>query len=95
MDIIKKMADRHPENRIALKVLEEASELIEVIIKRETKAKDLRPPDSKLIEEIGDLKLRLDILIYKMGISEEVYQRYKDKSEQLDRWYTKEYETIK
>ena len=92
MEIIKKMADKFPENRIALKVLEESIEMNEVLIKRETKHDEMRPLDSKLIEEMGDLLFRMDILIEKMGIRDQVKARYDEKAQEITEWFRKKHE---
>lgn len=95
MEIVRKMAEKFPENRIALKLLEEVTELSEVPIKRETKHDDLRPPEEKLTEELGDVLFRMDILIEKMGIKDKMEARYQEKAEQTAKWFKDKHETIK
>lgn len=92
MNIIEKMAKQHESGRISLKVLEECAELTEVLIKRETKAEGMKPPMEKVIEEMGDLLFRIDIMMEKEGITEQVRARYEAKAAQIDEWFTNKYE---
>lgn len=68
---------------IKLKVIEECTELNEVLIKTLTKKSDLKPNVSKIIEEAGDLFLRLSVLVTKLNIQKEVGDRALDKSRTL------------
>lgn len=95
MRVQTKMAQRFEQERLMLKVLEEMAELNEVMLKTITKTEDLRPPREKIVEEIGDVQFRMDILIEKMGIEDEVKQRYADKEKQITEWYSKKYESVK
>lgn len=74
------------ESKIALKVIEEATELNEVLVKRITKRADLRPPIEKVIEEMGDLQFRMEVLAMKLGILKEVAARKEEKRKQVIKW---------
>jgi NTP pyrophosphatase (non-canonical NTP hydrolase) len=93
MDIVQKMADKFEVDGLQLKVIEESSELIEVLIKRVTKSQDLKPPVEKVIEEMGDVIFRMAILAKKLGIEKDVAARIDEKSEQISKWFTGKYET--
>jgi NTP pyrophosphatase (non-canonical NTP hydrolase) len=87
MDIVEKMAEKFDEERLTLKVAEELAELSEVLIKRVTRTKELKPPIEKLIEELGDVFFRSHCLIAKLGIHEKVEDRIRQKSIQVEKWY--------
>lgn len=70
------------------KLLEELLELSEVLIKMINKIPEKQPKSDKLIEEVGDVLLRLEVLIVKENIQEEVSKRINDKIKQLDAWRT-------
>jgi len=70
------------------KLLEELLELSEVLIKMINKMPEKQPSKEKLIEEVGDVLLRLEVLIVKENIQEEVSKRINDKIKQLDTWKT-------
>jgi len=92
MTIIQKMAGKFDEEELALKLVEECMELCEVLVKRVTKSSELKPPVEKVIEEMGDLQFRLFILAYKMEILPQVETRLKEKSDQIDKWFTEKFE---
>ena len=50
-----------------LKAVEEMTELNEVLIKSMTKRPDLRPDDKSVIEEIGDVFVRLNVIKHMYG----------------------------
>lgn len=90
--IVEKMAETLDEKTLTLKVVEECMELSEVLVKRVTKSDELKPPVEKIIEEAGDLLFRLDILMEKLGIHDQVYGRFQEKGEQIAIWFKKKYE---
>ncbi len=75
-----------------LKVVEECTELNEVLIKTLTKQPEDAPPMSKVIEEMGDTLSRCYILARQLNIENEVEARVLQKFEQLDGWIKKKYE---
>ena len=68
------------------KLLEELLELSEILIKMINKIPEKQPNQEKLVEEVGDVLLRLEVLIIKENIQEEVSKRINDKIKQLDTW---------
>lgn len=74
-------------DRIILKVVEEATELNEVLIKTLTKREDLKPPITKIIEEAGDLTFRLNVLANKLGIVKQIKDREAEKFQQVLEWH--------
>lgn len=87
MDIIQKMADHFDTEKLALKVAEECSELTEVLIKIVTKSERFKPPLDKVIEEMGDVWFRSEILMRKLGIRDQVMQRFHEKGANVAKWY--------
>ena len=65
------------------KLLEEVLELSEVLIKMINKSGSKAPPKEKLIEELGDVLFRAEVLILKEGLTEKVQERIENKIEQL------------
>jgi phosphoribosyl-ATP pyrophosphohydrolase len=76
-------------DRIILKVIEEATELNEVLVKTLTKREDLKPPIEKIIEEAGDLTFRLNVLANKLGIVKQIKDREAEKFQQVLQWHKK------
>lgn len=74
-------------DRIILKVVEEATELNEVLVKTLTKREDLKPPIAKIIEEAGDLTFRLNVLANKLGIVKQIKDREAEKFQQVLEWH--------
>ena len=70
------------------KLLEELLELSEVLIKMINKTENKQPKQEKLVEEVGDVLLRLEVLIIRENIQEEVSKRINNKIKQLDTWRT-------
>lgn len=66
-----------------IKLAEELAELQEVIIKRYLKKEEYKPPMAKVIEEMGDVYLRLNILAEQEGIKMEVAERVHEKGKKL------------
>jgi NTP pyrophosphatase (non-canonical NTP hydrolase) len=77
-----------------LKVVEETTELNEVLIKRLTKQPEDAPPLDKVIEEMGDVMTRCFILARQLKITEQVQERMFFKMKQLDEWMSKRYEGV-
>lgn len=92
MEIINKLVDKFPEEKHILKCVEECMELCEVLVKTLTKAEGMKPPQEKIVEEMGDLRFRMEVLARKLHIEQAVEARYKDKGAQLDEWYSGKYE---
>ncbi len=89
--IIDKVVKYNTLEKNNMKVLEECAELSEVIIKRLTKQPEDKPPLDKVIEEGGDLIVRLRILFRHHDIEKEVEDRIKVKLTQLDKWISEKY----
>lgn len=66
-----------------LKLAEELAELSEVVIKRYLKKEENKPPLSKLVEEVGDVLLRLKILSRMENISLDINIRVINKTAKL------------
>lgn len=66
-----------------LKVIEEATELNELLIKSLTKINPLKPIEKRIIEEIADLNIRLQVLVDHMDIWEEVESAVDNKLQSL------------
>jgi len=73
-----------------LKVIEENTELNEVLLKYLTKSPEHRPPISKIIEEAGDVFTRLAILIEHLESEEGVISRIDDKRSILYKYMVEE-----
>src|SRR5688572_20022956 len=68
-EILLTLEGRNGEEFNHLKAIEELSELVEVLIKKITKRGGTKEPsDRSVIEEIGDVNLRLRILEYEYGV---------------------------
>lgn len=65
------------------KLLEECLELSEVLVKMINKHKDKQPSKEKLVEELGDVLFRAEILIIKEGLHEDIQTRVNEKVAQL------------
>lgn len=90
-EITSKVAESYDENKLVLKVVEECMELCEVLVKGVTKAEGYKPPKAKIIEEMGDVIFRMQVLAKKLQIEESVTARVIEKAEQLEEWlYTKD-----
>jgi hypothetical protein len=77
-----------------LKLLEELAELQEVIVKRLTKSEKHRPPIAKIIEEAGDVLVRINVISVIEDITEEVFERYDQKVLQISKEIDSRPETI-
>jgi len=71
------------------KVAEECAELNLIILQRLNKEDDGKIPDSRIIEEIGDVLLRVGVLMLHYG-EEPVAQRIESKFQKLKGWMDKE-----
>lgn len=83
---MQKIVEAGTTERTILKVVEESMELNEVLVKTLTKPERLKPPVEKIIEEMGDLSFRMNVLALKLGIMREVKQREREKFEQVSEW---------
>lgn len=66
-----------------IKLAEELAELQEVIIKRYLKKEEHKPPIAKVIEEMGDVILRCNILMTQEDIKMQVAERVVEKQHKL------------
>ena len=66
-----------------IKLAEELAELSEVVLKMYVKNLENRPPMSKLIEEMGDVLLRMRILAIQEKINVAVNERVEQKANKL------------
>lgn len=66
-----------------VKLAEELAELLEVVIKRYLKKPENKPSIEKLIEEMGDVLLRMKLLAEMENIKEEVNTRMHAKCTKL------------
>lgn len=85
-ETIAKLLEYNPLDRNILKVVEETTELNEVLIKFITKKPELKPPIEKIIEEAGDTIFRLKVLLAYFKIEDEVEKRVAEKALQIDKW---------
>jgi NTP pyrophosphatase (non-canonical NTP hydrolase) len=69
------------------KCAEELAELLEVLLKYQTKSKEHRPDITKISEEMGDVMLRLAILMEQLGITEIAGERADQKMDKLYEYY--------
>ncbi len=69
-----------------LKVIEEIFETGELLTKSISKVERLKPTKEQLVEEIGDLLMRLKVLILHMKIDEDVERRMENKFAALHEW---------
>lgn len=83
-DLIMKLSDKNNLNYNILKVVEEATELNEVLIKYITKSDDKKPSIDKIIEESGDVIARLGLLLSQLDIMDKVEARTLHKLEQIE-----------
>jgi len=65
------------------KLLEECLELSEILVKMINKHKDKQPSKEKLVEELGDVLFRAEVLIIKEDLQKEVQSRINTKVAQL------------
>lgn len=82
-EVVERMAAKYDAQGIMLKVVEETTELNEVLIKSITKTPELQPPMEKVIEETGDVLVRIMIMMEKLGILEQVDKRIDEKIGQI------------
>lgn len=82
MEELEQILSLEPQEFSILKLAEELAELQEVILKLLTKPKGALEGDRKehLIEELGDVKLRINILSYKLNINKQVGDRVIEKT---------------
>lgn len=66
-----------------LKVVEECSELSEVMTKLITKREDLRPSKEKIAEEMGDVLFRIKVAAEMLGLTQAVEDRQDEKAAQV------------
>jgi NTP pyrophosphatase (non-canonical NTP hydrolase) len=82
-DIVKELLAYNEPGYNYLKLVEELAELQEVVIKRYLKKEENKPPLEKLVEEMGDVLLRMRVVATQEKIKDEVSQRVADKSSKL------------
>lgn len=83
-EIINIIVSHNSEEYNLLKLAEECTELSEVLIKMVTKPNRREEKIPHLIEELGDVKLRLDVLITKLDLDKKVTERYNSKLDYLN-----------
>lgn len=66
--VIQFLAENNDEKYIYTKLAEELNELSEICLKRANKKPVNWPSESSLIEEMGDVSIRLDMLIVRLEI---------------------------
>lgn len=94
-DTIQQIVDRNESQFNYLKLLEELAELTEVIIKRVNKQIQYKPSMEKIIEETGDVLIRLRIFCRAEGIADAVNQRVITKLTKLNGYFeTNEFKNI-
>lgn len=81
--IAKQIASYNDEEYNFLKLAEELSELNEVVIKSVTKSKKSKPSKAKLVEECGDVLVRIFLLSEMLEFDEELQERIDYKIEQI------------
>ena len=69
-----------------IKLAEELAELSEVILKRYLKKEEHKPPIERVIEELGDVLLRMKVLATQEGITFDVNARLQKKTFQILQW---------
>lgn len=92
-EIIDNIVSLNKEDHDFLKLAEETTELSEVLIKMVTKPNRRDERIGHLIEEMGDVKVRMDILLQRLGLHKEVDNRYQEKLDYINNnTLTKKYE---
>ena len=81
-DILKILEYNKPEFNY-IKLGEELAELSEVVIKRFLRKDPHKPPLAKIVEECGDVLLRIRILSAMEGLDDEINERQNQKKEKL------------
>lgn len=85
--MIKILAETNDYNYNIDKVVEELLELAEVLVKRRLKeGTPKNPSDESIIEEIGDVKIRLEVLEILFGV-DNVNKRVRDKITKYLQYY--------
>ncbi len=82
-DIIKYLAKTNTSDFNKLKLVEELSELMEVLVKSHTKHPDNKPKMEKIVEELGDVSVRMAIFALEYGLEEAIEDRMYEKLTQL------------
>lgn len=86
-ELVKLLAKTNKDNFNESKLLEELIELSEVLIKRKNKTAEYAPKLYKVIEEIGDVQIRLSVLIEQLNLKESIKERITLKSIELKGYY--------
>jgi NTP pyrophosphatase (non-canonical NTP hydrolase) len=76
---------RHERN--ILKLCEELSELGEILLKYVNKNAANKPPISKIVEELGDVFFRANVLAEQFDITDDILERMDKKGEQVYQYY--------
>lgn len=80
INIINHLAENNEKGYNEHKLLEELAELNEVLIKRIVKkGTDKEPSEEHLVEEMGDVLIRIEVLAKQLEVSKFVSQRYDNK----------------
>lgn len=83
LKMISYIADSHNTEYHTIKVIEELHEVGEALVKTITKSGLNKPPKEKIIEECGDLLLRLNVLAIHLCIEDEIDSRAMAKCKEL------------
>lgn len=86
---IELISNTFTKDNVILKAIEECTELNEVLIKTITKNIDSKPSIDKIIEETGDVLVRLMVLIEKLDIREVVDKRITKKLLEIEKYINK------
>lgn len=89
-EVIEQLQSYNTLDRNILKVVEETTELNEVLIKFITKKPELKPPIAKIVEEAGDVLLRLKVIAAHFGIADAINERVKHKAAQIGKWMSED-----
>lgn len=84
-EIIDDIVSHNSEDHDILKLAEECTELSEVLIKMITKPNRREERMPHLIEELGDVEVRLDILKRRLGLTKDIAKRYESKLEYINK----------
>jgi NTP pyrophosphatase (non-canonical NTP hydrolase) len=96
MENVKTTAEKIVENiskdLVVLKLVEECTELSEVLVKYLTKAEGMKPTLEKITEEMGDVLFRMDVVMTLFKNKTNVEERYVEKARQINDWIDRKIE---
>lgn len=82
-ELIPLLADHNTPKYNSSKLCEELAELLEVLLKFENKIPEKKPSSEAIIDELGDVILRVAIYAHQEGWLDEVDNRLIDKAKKL------------